>query len=1204
MQDTSAGVCRSTGVVARSLAWLLAVTPLLTASAGCGSEKPAEDVGGLVLNLESDLTMPKDIDELSVVVVTESGETLLNEQYSLGPDAGRYVLPFQVRVNARAAGARVKAQVIARKRGIARMERTANVELPTQRWGAVSLPVNYLCDGTVDEAAGATGGGVASSCGAGQTCDQGRCISNLLPEVSDYTGDAGGGGGGLADLSQNDNCLSVVECMSEGLTVQVDTSTCSFEVPVNASGFINVALKVAQDGFCGPTGCWLPLKFGLGSGWTTNGTTVFLPPAVCFQDPASAQFQVTVSDACQTFWPSLALCGVAAIAEARADAQAAAGAAVASLTACPGPRIRPCPSCGLQTRTCDTATGTWSAWSACSGGGECALGEFTLNACPGGMPQVCGPFCEWIPCCNPATCFGGRCVDGVCCGNGEIEGDETCEGDCSVAADCNDNIACTEDTYTGSPATCDAECTHTPIIADDDGCCAPGVNPSLDNDCQAARCSNGLVEVGESCDGNCAEDAATDCDDGILCTRDTIADLGTCRARCRHTPVRNDMDKCCAPGQTANDDVDCLCGNGAIDPGEFCDGDCPTKIYCNDNNPCTADTLLGSAKDCSARCVNTPIVLAGDNCCAPGQTQDTDPDCPVVKGCDNGVIEEGEICDRDCPTKESCVDLDPLPCVEYVYEGSPTTCDASCTKTIIIKDGDGCCPPLQYGQTDSDCKIGCGNGILDVGTNEQCEPDPSSPRTPTCATDAECKMNSPCLKANPDPERRCATQCVRDDSVPAEECEKPQCGDRYVQADEVCEPHPFDQTHGVCQSDTDCKIEFGPCYVVNLTPTRCTEPCVEDTVSSCGVSSKSTKCGDGNVNGMEMCDPGAALLGKCPSAASECPVRECKTATLNTGDKLCMEPCSYAPTPGCTVAAPPTTPEELCGNGRKDLGEDCDPMGSGAAACPVDPAECDDQNPCTDDGIRASTNPCARICENIEMASCPTDAPAGSGTGTGPECGNGVVAVGEKCDPGASGMDKCPLSIADCNDSDACTTDSLVAAGTCQAECMHVDIVGCRGQMQPAPGGTMAMPVCGDGTKNGMELCDITATDAGKCPVDPDTDCDAPSDDCTVATITGTMCSATCSTVERGSVGGDGFCCPAGSSNAVDPDCAPTEPVAECGNGTREGAEQCDGSPTNSATCVSETCITRTPMCLEDCTSFCMETPVESEACMMMGSMP
>src|SRR5205814_9206693 len=33
---------------------------------------------------------------------------------------------------------------------------------------------------------------------------------------------------------------------------------------------------------------------------------------------------------------------------------------------CPGPSTQACGKCGTSTRTCDNATGTWSAWSPCA----------------------------------------------------------------------------------------------------------------------------------------------------------------------------------------------------------------------------------------------------------------------------------------------------------------------------------------------------------------------------------------------------------------------------------------------------------------------------------------------------------------------------------------------------------------------------------------------------------------------------------------------------------------------------------------------------------------------------------------------------------------------------------------------------------------------------------------------------------------------
>ncbi len=69
----------------------------------------------------------------------------------------------------------------------------------------------------------------------------------------------------------------------------------------------------------------------------------------------------------------------------------------------------------------------------------------------------------------------------------------------------------------------------------------------------------------------------------------------------------------------------------------------------------------------------------------------------------------------------------------------------------------------------------------------------------------------------------------------------------------------------------------------------------------------------------------------------------------------------------------------------------------------------------------------------------PADArPVDAAPGDAPlSCGNGVVDTGETCDLGiAGGAGSCPTS---CDDEVACTVDALVAAGTCQAACIHDD---------------------------------------------------------------------------------------------------------------------------------------------------------------------
>jgi hypothetical protein len=69
------------------------------------------------------------------------------------------------------------------------------------------------------------------------------------------------------------------------------------------------------------------------------------------------------------------------------------------------------------------------------------------------------------------------------------------------------------------------------------------------------------------------------------------------------------------------------CGNGQVEPGETCDGNCPKS--CDDAQACTVDTLNGSADACNAVCSNAPISAcgSGDGCCPSGCGGQVDSDC-------------------------------------------------------------------------------------------------------------------------------------------------------------------------------------------------------------------------------------------------------------------------------------------------------------------------------------------------------------------------------------------------------------------------------------------------------------------------------------------------------------------------------------------------------------------------------------------------
>jgi hypothetical protein len=69
------------------------------------------------------------------------------------------------------------------------------------------------------------------------------------------------------------------------------------------------------------------------------------------------------------------------------------------------------------------------------------------------------------------------------------------------------------------------------------------------------------------------------------------------------------------------------CGNGQLDDGETCDGDCPTS--CVDPDLCTRNVLTGAPETCNVACSFTPIVVCqpNDGCCPSGCAKSNDFDC-------------------------------------------------------------------------------------------------------------------------------------------------------------------------------------------------------------------------------------------------------------------------------------------------------------------------------------------------------------------------------------------------------------------------------------------------------------------------------------------------------------------------------------------------------------------------------------------------
>ncbi|MCA9667787.1 MAG: hypothetical protein KC503_19440 [Myxococcales bacterium] len=870
---------------------------------------------------------------------------------------------------------------------------------------------------------------------------------------------------------------------------------------------------------------------------------------------------------------------------------------------------------------CDTgiSSGPGSCPTACDDGQACTTDTLLNGGTCGAQCRFAAiTQCRNNDGCCPTGCNAVN--DNDCsptCGNGVVEGSEQC--DTAIAAgqpgacptSCSDGSSCTTDALLNG-GTCGAQCSFTPITscANDDGCCPAGCNATNDNNCSAS-CGNGVVEPPETCDTTIAAGqpgaCPQTCSDGNACTTDTLLNGGTCAAQCTFSAITQcrDNDNCCPTGCNNNNDNDCSpsCGNGVVEGTEQCDtaiaagqpGACPTS--CSDGSSCTRDVLL-NAGTCGAQCSFPPITSCadGDGCCPTGCNATTDNDCSP--SCGNGVVEPPELCDTAiaagqpgaCPT--SCSDGQACTSDTLLNAG---TCGAQCSFTPITSctNGDGCCPSGCNALNDDDCSPTCGNGVVE--TPERCDTAIAAGQPGACPTScsdgqactqdallnggtcgAQCSFTPITSCTNGD--GCCPTGC---NAVSDSDC-SPSCGNGVVEPPETCDTAIAAGQPGACPTSCsdgnsctqDTLLNGGTCGAqctfTNITSCTGGDGCCPSGCNAVNDSDCSPSCGNGVVETPERCDTGIAAgqPGACPTSCSD--GQACTTDTLQNGG-TCAAQCSFTPITACTDSdgCCPTGCNALsdndcsptCGNGVVEPPETCDTaiaVGQ-PGACP---RSCSDGQACTADAL-LNAGTCGAQCSFTPITACangdgccPTGCNALTDGDCSASCGNGVVEPPERCDtaiaagqPGA-----CPTA---CSDGNACTQDTLLNGGTCDAQCSFTNITSCADGDGCCPTGCNAIsdsdcsPSCGNGVVEPPERCDtaIAVGQPGACP----TSC-SDGNDCTTDTLqNGGTCSALCSFTPITACTDNDGCCPTGCNNNNDNDCSPS-----CGNGVVETGEQCD----------------------------------------------
>ncbi|MEL6545402.1 MAG: hypothetical protein AAFQ82_12300 [Myxococcota bacterium] len=585
-----------------------------------------------------------------------------------------------------------------------------------------------------------------------------------------------------------------------------------------------------------------------------------------------------------------------------------------------------------------------------------------------GPTRRCNTRCDgYAPYCGDAALQGAFEV----CDDGTVNGDDwtrtaRCNSECSgLAPHCGDGVleaneeVCDEGDGNSSTwsalARCNVECTGTsPYCGDgeldagfeacDDG--DTDDNNGCRNNCTLASCGDGVVNNGEQCDSGGINSTTCDanctlveCGDGFV--NDAAGEVcdgsGVATAQC-------DID-CTVPecgDRVVNDAAGEDCDDGGV-ASASCDADC-SAVVCGDG---VANSAAGEACDdggiftaaCDADCTtpecgdsvtNAP---AGEACDEGGvASASCDADCTAVEcgdnvrnaaageACDNGGVASAS-CDADCTAVECGDGTINGAAGETCEEGGVATasCDADCTAVecgdgvVNAAAGEGCddgdgnlldsCPDGTIGT----CQPAtCGDGFtwnIDGGA-EQC--DGSGVNTVDCNADcttATCgdgKLNAVAGEQCDDGDGDNSDSCP---DGPGGSCVAASCGDRFVWntdgGSEACDDGANGNAGDGC--DDSCMIT-GPV------------------------------CGDGEVNGSEVCDDGNTV-NELPHPSTD--------PDADYAASACTRDCSFDPS--------------LCHDGNLDPGEDCD-LG-------VDPAD--------------SMGDCTRSCQTNDYsfgAACVTDA--------------------------------------------------------------------------------------------------------------------------------------------------------------------------------------------------------------------------------------
>jgi len=571
---------------------------------------------------------------------------------------------------------------------------------------------------------------------------------------------------------------------------------------------------------------------------------------------------------------------------------------------------------------------TWSALIVtCGSNGELSTpagvpeagdGRRDASVGTGGQPSI-APSDAFIRV-DVIACEDGSCIadNGPVCGNGAIEPGEQCDDGNARPFD-----GCSALCRLEPDAKCDVPgqaCVSTVVCGD--GKIVPPERCDDGNQVNGDGCSVGCeVEEGYACGSSgCTPVVTFKCGDGAVnngeqCDDGGNADADGCSATCKH----EDGYTCPTPGRACTKNETCgdgvlganeQCDDGSRAPGDGCNGFCRLEEFFECKKPgmpCTSTVVCGDRR----------------------------VDTRAGEGCDDGNTVGGDGCSADCQRSEPGYS-----CPTTASVGGPCTpALAPCGDSVAAYDeecddgntaaGDGCSPtcteePGYRCPRPGRCVpiVACGDGKL--GPGEACDDGNTLPGdgcTPTCALQADYACPAagmPCV----------STVVCHDGNVNGSE----QCDDRNNLAGDGCSPTCQVEVGWICPAGTFCRAAL----------------CGD------GLRAGTEACDDKNTAAGDGCSPSCALESapngqkdgwQCLVPGMPCTRTACGNGAVE-GSELCddgnnvpFDGCSWNCTkePHCGYTGGQYRCDAVCGDGMVFPGEACDDGNTkGGDGCPAD----------------------------------------------------------------------------------------------------------------------------------------------------------------------------------------------------------------------------------------------------------------------------